>query len=95
MPTRRRAAAALRSENGSGGENVSSPELVAAGHGEIADRIIEAARAAAVPIREDRVLAEALAALELGSDVPPELQSAVAAALVWAYRLANGKTAAA
>jgi len=88
MPTRRRAAAALRGEHGS------APELVAAGTGELADRILEAARAASVPIREDRVLAEGLAALELGSDIPPELQSAVASALVWAYRLANGKTAA-
>jgi flagellar biosynthesis protein len=87
MPTpdhRRRTAAALRYEGGSG-----APTVVASGKGHVADKIVEAARAAAVPVREDRLLAEALAALELGTEVPEELYAAVAEALVWAYRLAR------
>jgi flagellar biosynthesis protein len=40
-----------------------------------------------VPIREDAALAEALAGLELGREVPEELWVAVAEALAWAYRL--------
>lgn len=83
-PERRRTAAALRYEGGGG-----APTVVASGKGLIADRIVEAARAAAVPIREDRLLAEALAALDLGTEVPEELYAAVAEALVWAYRLAR------
>lgn len=89
MPTRRRSAAALRYEG------VDAPTVVAAGRGHVAERILEAARAAAVPIREGDLLAEALAALEVGTEIPPELYSAVAEALVWAYALASGSRPAA
>jgi flagellar biosynthesis protein len=80
-PERGTRAAALRYE-GSG-----SPKVTAAGRGLIAERILEEAKRAGVPIREDRALAEALAGLELGSEVPEELWVAVAQALAWAYRL--------
>lgn len=83
-PDRRRTAAALRYEGGS-----AAPTVVAAGKGLVAEKILEAARASAVPIREDRLLAEALAALDLGTEVPELLYAAVAEALVWAYRLAR------
>jgi flagellar biosynthesis protein len=85
MPERRlqRRAAALRYE-GTG-----APAVAAAGRGHLAERIVEVARAAGIPVREDRLLAEALAALELGSEVPEELYQAVAEALVWAHRLAR------
>jgi len=81
MPERPRRAAALRYE-GHG-----TPKVVASGRGKIAEKILEAAREAGVPIREDAALAEALAGLELGSEVPQELWVAVAEALAWAYRL--------
>jgi flagellar biosynthesis protein len=80
---RRRAAAALAYRPGE-----TAPRLVAHGSGHVAGAILEAARAAGVPIRDDAVLVEALQALELGRHVPPELYRAVAEALVWAYRLA-------
>ena len=57
-------------------------EAVEAAHHEVA-----LAREAGVPVREDPVLAEALAALELDREVPPELYRAVAEALLWAWRL--------
>jgi flagellar biosynthesis protein len=78
---RKRRAAALRYE-GKG-----APKVVAAGRGLIAEKILAAAREAGVPIREDAALAEALAGLELGREVPEELWVAVAEALAWAYRL--------
>jgi flagellar biosynthesis protein len=81
MRERERVAAALRRE----GEE--APFVVAAGYGELADRIAEAAAEAGIPLREDPLLAEALAALDLGEYVPPELYRAVAAALLWAYKL--------
>jgi flagellar biosynthesis protein len=81
MPTPRKRAAALRYE-GAG-----APKVVAAGRGLIAEKILAAAREAGVPIREDAALAEALAGLELGREVPEELWVAVAEALAWAYRL--------
>jgi flagellar biosynthesis protein len=81
MPTPRKRAAALRYE-GTG-----APKVVAAGRGLIAEKILAAAKEAGVPIREDAALAEALAGLELGREVPEELWVAVAEALAWAYRL--------
>lgn len=39
------------------------------------------------PVRSDDALAQALGALELGSDVPEAMWRAVAEALAWAYRL--------
>lgn len=68
-----------------------APRLTATGAGHIAERIIEAARAAGVPVREDPALMQALAGLELGSEVPEPLWRAVAETLAWAYRL-EGRT---
>jgi flagellar biosynthesis protein len=80
MSTRKRAAA-LRYEGGG------TPRVTAAGKGLIAEKILEEAKKAGVPIREDKALAEALAGLELGTEVPEDLWVAVAQALAWAYRL--------
>jgi flagellar biosynthesis protein len=68
-------------------EGEEAPQVVATGTGEIARRILEAAREAGVPVREGPALAEALARLDVGRLIPPELYTAVAEALVWAYRL--------
>jgi len=59
------------------------------GQRHVADRIVEHAREAGVPIREDPALVEALAKLELEAQIPEELFGAVAETLVWAYRLAR------
>jgi flagellar biosynthesis protein len=75
-------AAALRYRKGE-----TAPALVASGRGHVADAILKAAEEAGIPVREDAVLVEALAHLELGDRVPPELYQAVAEALAWAYRL--------
>jgi flagellar biosynthesis protein len=81
-PERPKRAAALRYEAGG-----TAPKVTAAGRGLIAEKILEEAKRAGVPIREDKALAEALAGLELGKEVPEELWVAVAQALAWAYRL--------
>jgi flagellar biosynthesis protein len=86
MPTHNQeAAAALRYDAGRSG----APTVVAAGRGEVAAKIVEAARAAGVPVREDQLLAEALAVLDVGTEIPQELYQAVAETLVWAYRLGS------
>ena len=64
-----------------------APKLVATGRGYIAERIIAAAQAAGVPVKSDPALANALAALDLGEEVPEALYRAVAEALAWAYKL--------
>ena len=68
-------------------EGAGAPKVVAAGRGHIAERIIEMAKEAGVPIRDDRALAESLAKLELSTEIPEELWVAVAEALVWAHRV--------
>jgi flagellar biosynthesis protein len=81
MPDRPKQASALRYE-GAG-----APKVVASGRGLIAERILETAREAGVPIRSDAALSEALSALQLGQEVPEEMWQAVAETLAWAYRL--------
>jgi flagellar biosynthesis protein len=81
MPDRPKRASALRYE-GTG-----APKVVASGRGLIAERILETAREAGVPIRSDAALSEALSALDLGQEVPEEMWQAVAETLAWAYRL--------
>ena len=66
-----------------------APYVVANGKGLVAEKIIEAAQAAGIPLREDPVLMEALATLEIDQQIPPELYRAVAEALAWAYRLSG------
>ena len=78
----RKRASALHYGGGQG-----APRVVAAGRGVVAERILEIAAAAGVPIREDEALANALASLELGDEIPEDLFVAVAEALAWAYRL--------
>ncbi len=65
----------------------SAPAVVATGQGHVAQRIIDAAREAGVPVREDAALVQALEQLRLREEIPEELYAAVAEALVWAYKL--------
>ncbi len=64
-----------------------APRVVATGRGYIAERIIAAAQEAGVPVKSDPALANALAALDLGGEVPEALYRAVAETLAWAYKL--------
>jgi flagellar biosynthesis protein len=61
--------------------------VLASGVGLIAERLLETAREAGVPVTRDPALTEALGALQLGSEIPSELYAAVAETLAWAYRL--------
>jgi len=88
MPTRKDATAAALRYDGSS----DAPTLVASGKGLLAEKIVAAAREAGIPIREDTLLAEALSALDVGTQVPEELYQAVAEALVWAYRLSGKRS---
>jgi flagellar biosynthesis protein len=64
-----------------------APQVVATGRGHLAEQIIAAAQAAGIPVRSDPALAKALAALDLGEEVPEALYRAVAETLAWAYNL--------
>lgn len=64
-----------------------APRVVASGRGYLAERIVAAALEAGVPVKSDPALARALAALDLGEEVPEAMYRAVAEALAWAYKL--------
>jgi flagellar biosynthesis protein FlhB len=68
-------ACALRYDEEDGDE---APMIVASGHGELAARIVQAARAHNVPVLQDIPLARALVELEIGSAIPEALYEAVA-----------------
>lgn len=81
-PAERQTATALSYDIGD-----KAPQVIATGSGLVAERIIRAAREAGVPVRSDPALAKALAALDLGNEVPEALYHAVAETLAWAYGL--------
>lgn len=60
-----------------------APRVVASGKGALAERIIEKANEAQVPVHADSKLANTLSRLEIGEAIPPELYEAVAEILVF------------
>ncbi len=66
------------------------PQVVAAGRGEIAEKIMQLAFENGIKVKEDGALAEMLAAVELDSPIPSEAFMAVAEILYYVYR-ANGE----
>ncbi|MCX7774101.1 MAG: EscU/YscU/HrcU family type III secretion system export apparatus switch protein [Clostridia bacterium] len=64
-----------------------APQVIASGKGEIANKIIEKAKEAHIPIYEDEHLAEALSHIQLGSEIPTELYEVVAEVLAFISRL--------
>ncbi len=63
-----------------------APKVVAAGRGEVAERIIALAALNDVPVREDPDLMAMLEAIEVGAEIPPEAFAAVAEILVYLFR---------
>ncbi|MBE5905753.1 MAG: flagellar biosynthesis protein FlhB [Lachnospiraceae bacterium] len=75
---KKKTAVALSYEKGD-----TAPKIVATGTGAVADRIIEKAKEADVPLYEDSKLAATLSKLEIGDAIPPELYDVVAEILVF------------
>lgn len=60
-----------------------APKIIATGKGHLAERIIETAREYDVPIHRDPKLAKALAELDFGEYIPPELYEVVVEVLMY------------
>lgn len=60
-----------------------APKVIATGKGALAERIIEKAKEADVPVHRDDSLADTLSKLEIGEMIPPELYEVVAEILVF------------
>ena len=68
-----------------------APVVVAKGQGLVADQILAAAKQYAVPVYQNKTLAGMLMAVEIDSQIPPELYQAVAEVLSYVYRLDKSK----
>ena len=69
-----------------------APKIVASGRGIVAERIIETAKDAKVPVHKDERLAGTLSKLEIGDYIPPELYGVVAEILVYVDKMETIKT---
>ncbi|MBI1214325.1 MAG: flagellar protein FhlB [Alphaproteobacteria bacterium] len=69
-----------------GVDDAAIPRIVAAGHGKIAEQILKIAFENGVKVREDRDLAEILAAITIDSDIPTEALVAVGEILAYVYK---------
>ena len=61
----------------------SAPRVIAVGRGALAEKIIEQAKQAEVPVHKDDKLADTLSKLQIGDMIPPELYEVVAEILVF------------
>jgi flagellar biosynthesis protein len=64
-----------------------APRVLASGRGRIAEQILAIARQNNIPVRNDPILAAALAEVEVDQIIPPELYAVVAEVLAYVYRL--------
>lgn len=90
MPDESKTAIALRYAP----EEGDTPRVVATGKGNVAETILRLAREHDIPLRQDPALASALASLDIGASIPPELFRAVAEVLAFVYKMndtASGK----
>ena len=83
MKKKKAKAVALKYES----EKDSAPRVVAKGRDLIAEKIIETAKAHNVALYEDKNLVQVLEALDIDTEIPPELYRAVAEVLAFIYRL--------
>ncbi len=84
-PNTKKQAIALNYDRQAGG----APKVVASGQGEIAQKILTAARHAGVDIVEDPDLLEVLAKVPVGQEIPSQLFHAVAEILAFVYQANN------
>ena len=61
----------------------SAPRVLAIGRGALAEKIIEQAKNADVPVHKDEKLANTLSKLQIGDMIPPELYEVVAEILLF------------
>ena len=66
-----------------------APRVVAKGKGSVAEKILELARKAGVPIREDPMLVSLLSHLDVDQEIPPEAYKVVAELLAFVYSVHN------
>jgi flagellar biosynthesis protein len=69
-----------------------APKVIASGRGYLADKIIEKAKEADIPLHKDETLVNTLSKLEIGDMIPPELYEVVAEILIFVDRMDRMKS---
>ena len=69
-----------------------APKIMAKGAGLVAERILENARLAVVPLHKDAALTDELSKIDLGANIPPELYDVVAQILIFISELDRAET---
>jgi flagellar biosynthesis protein FlhB len=69
-------------------DSMGAPQVLCVGQRQLAQQIIDEARANNIPIMQNIALAHSLSQLESGDEVPEELYEAVAEVLNWVYAMA-------
>ena len=72
-------------------EKDEAPRVLATGQGSVAERILALAKEHGILIREDPMLAAALATVDLDTTIPAELYAVVAEVLAYVYRVKERK----
>ncbi|SDJ02215.1 EscU/YscU/HrcU family type III secretion system export apparatus switch protein [Salimicrobium halophilum] len=67
-------------------ESGEAPRVTAKGHGYIADKILDRAKEADVPVQEDATLIELLSELNINEQIPEELYQVVAEVFAFIYQ---------
>lgn len=70
-------------------EGRAAPHVAAKGDGLVAEEIMRRAREAGVPVHESGELVRMLMQVDLDSEIPPLLYSAIAELLAWIHKLEN------
>ncbi|MCP4217873.1 MAG: flagellar biosynthesis protein FlhB [bacterium] len=68
-------------------EHDRAPRVAAKGKGLVAEKIIEVAKENNIPLHQDSELAQVLEAMDLDTEIPPELFRAVAEVLAFIYKM--------
>jgi flagellar biosynthesis protein len=72
-------------------EKGGAPRVVASGQRKVAEQILAEAKKHNISIYEDSALTAALATVNLGEEIPPELYLVVAQVLAYIYRVTGKK----
>lgn len=76
-------AVALKYERG----KAPAPKVTAKGRGLVAERILALARENHIPVRQDKLLLDALYKLDVNEEIPEELYRVIAEILAFVYRM--------
>lgn len=71
-------------------DGLNAPQVIAKGFDELAEEIIEVAKAHGVMVHEDPILSDSLARLNVGEEIPRELYVLIAELIAFSYLL-DGK----